>query len=391
MVESFGLSRLPAVHFGAGMTRKAPFLARSFGRKLLLVTGERSFLHGGWSEKLISGLEASSVEYVTSGVSGEPVTSTIDKIVSEHRISPPDVILAVGGGSVLDTGKAVSAMLTVDGVVWDYMEGNPDMKAHPGTRLPLIAVPTTAGTGSEATKNSVLSTTGQPVLKRSLRHDNFVPDIAIVDPELTTGCPPDITAAGGLDALTQLLEAYVSNQSSELTDLLAYSGLIKGVKSLRRAFNNGDDIEARTGMSYAAFLSGIVLANAGLGAVHGFASVIGGHCRIPHGVICGTLLGAVTKANIDKLVSSGSGPEYLKKYSEAGRLFCAGTKRSDEYYLSCLTEGLDSLIEELAIPKLGIFGVKESDAEAIAEDTGIKNNPVALSSDELSAILISRL
>ncbi len=391
MVEVFSFARLPVIHFGAGSFLKVHSLIKGSGKRVLLVTGERSFRRSKWWSQLITGLDDSKIEYEVASFSGEPTTAAVDSIAAKFRSNPPDVVVAAGGGSVLDAGKAISAMIPVTGSAWDYLEGNPDMKPHPGSRLPYIAVPTTAGTGSEATKNAVLSTTGETGLKRSLRHDNFVPDIALVDPQLALECPPDVTAAGGLDAITQLLEAFVSRQASAMTDALAFSGLERGLAGIRRVFEDGSDIEGRTGMAYAALISGIVLANAGLGAVHGFASVLGGYYQIPHGVICGTLLGAVTRANISKLSASDPGSEYLRKYAAAGRLISARDGMNDDYYLRSLTDSIDKLIDDLALPRLGKFGVKPGDIHSLAGETGIKNNPANLERQELEQILLSRL
>jgi alcohol dehydrogenase class IV len=299
-------------------------------------------------------------------------------------------VLAAGGGSVIDAGKALSAMIPVDRPVWDYLEGNPEQIHHPGTKLPFIAMPTTAGTGSEATKNAVLTVTEDPSLKKSLRHDSFMPDIAIVDPELSAGCPPEITAASGLDAVTQLLEGWLSTGSSAITDALACVALEKALKSIRRAVENGSDLSARADMAYAALISGIVLANAGLGAVHGFASVLGGRYNIPHGVVCGTLLGAVTRSNIGRLKKEPDSP-YLEKLRRAGRWLCADSRGADDDHSLCLAGELDGLIEDFNIPRLGMYGVTAADTENLAAATGIKNNPVRLDREELKNILDSRL
>ncbi len=391
MVGEFKFASVPSIRFGSGVFSSAAGLVHNYGRSLLLVTGSHSFTSGEAGRSFIKELNKSGVNIDIVNVDGEPHAGFIDSIVASLRGSSIDLVMAAGGGSVLDAGKALAAMLTVSGKTWEYLEGNPGMKPHPGTRLPLIAVPTTAGTGSEATKNAVLTTPGEPRYKRSLRHENFVPDIAIVDPLLAKGCPPAVTAASGLDAITQLLEAFVSTGASPLTDALAESGLQKAFGSIIRAVDNGNDTGARSGMAYAALLSGIVLASAGLGAVHGYASVLGGYYDIPHGVICGTLLGSVTRANIQKLRRSGSGDEYLEKYSAAGRLMCAEKDKDKDYYLDHLADELDRLIEALELPRLGSYGIKPSDVPVLAAGTGIKNNPVQLGRSDLEEILHTRI
>jgi alcohol dehydrogenase class IV len=389
MVEPFNFSRLPVIHFGTGTSGKAVPLASRYGRRLLLVTGKTSFAASPWGRKILDRLDASPVKYDIISLSGEPETSFIDHTAAVFRKSRPDIVLAAGGGSVIDAGKALSAMIPVDRPVWDYLEGNPEQIQHPGTKLPFIAMPTTAGTGSEATKNAVLTVTEDPSLKKSLRHDNFMPDIAIVDPLLSAGCPPDVTAASGLDAVTQLLEGWLSTGSSAITDALAGDALEKALKSIRRAVENGSDLAARADMAYAALISGIVLANAGLGAVHGFASVLGGRYIIPHGVVCGTLLGAVTRSNIGRLKKEPGSP-YLEKLSRAGRWICTDSRGTDDHSL-CLAGELDRLIEDFNIPRLGKYGVTSADTENLAAATGIKNNPVSLGREELKKILDSRL
>jgi alcohol dehydrogenase class IV len=391
MVEKFKFSRLPEIHFGQGSFRKTVSLIKKFGNRILLVTGKTSFKNNQWSGDFLSDLDESAIKYEIISVPGEPVTSFIDRAVSDFREFVPDAVVSVGGGSAIDAGKALSAMIPVGGVAWDYLEGNPEQRPHPGNKVPFIAVPTTAGTGSEATKNAVLAKTGIPALKRSLRHDNFVPDIAVVDPELSKGCPAEVTAASGLDAITQLLEAYVSTNASAMSDALASSGLKTGFRSLQKAVDNGDDLDARSDMAYSSLLSGIALANAGLGAVHGFATVIGSYYSIPHGIICGTLLGTVTRYNILKLAGSVDSGGYIKKYAWAGKLLCAKERKSDEYYCMCLAGELERLTEVLNMPRLGIFGINESDIGKLAMETGTKNNPVSLSRSELESLLRSRL
>ena len=241
------------------------------------------------------------------------------------------MVVSIGGGSVIDAGKALSAMLPLDEPVKEYLEGVGTRK-HPGTKIPFIAVPTTAGTGSETTGNSVLSETGPEGYKRSLRHENFIPDIALVDPELTLSCTSLQTAISGMDAFTQLLESFLSTRCNNLTDALALEGILHVRNSLKTAVSAGDDPEARAGMSYASMLSGIAITNAGLGLVHGFASSIGGRKDIPHGVICGTLMGIVNRAIIERLLKEGKDPAALEKYIRLGKLLSGTDERSDVDY-----------------------------------------------------------
>jgi alcohol dehydrogenase class IV len=292
MVTPFTFAQLPVIHFGQGILSELPERVKQHGHMVLFVTGKSSFIKSAKGASFIAMLERANVWYKIVNITGEPTVNAIDEVVNRYRSEMPALVVAIGGGSVIDAGKAISAMLPVEGSIEPYLEGSKPSKIHPGVKVPFIAIPTTAGTGSEATKNAVISKFGKDGYKRSLRHDNFIPDIAYIDPLLTLQCPPDVTASSGLDAFTQLFEAYMSTQSSALTDALAFEGISNCIKYLSRAYHDGSDVEARTGMAYAAMLSGIVLANAGLGVVHGFASSIGGLFNIPHGVVCGTLIGS---------------------------------------------------------------------------------------------------
>jgi alcohol dehydrogenase class IV len=274
--------------------------------------------------------------------------------------------------------------------VIEYLEGV-GTKDHPGTKLPFIAVPTTSGTGSEATKNAVISHIGKDGFKKSLRHENFVPDIAVVDPELTLNCPINITASSGMDCFTQLTEAYLSDKSNEYTDALAFEGLKVIKSSLRRSFFHGDDIGARTGMSFAALTSGICLANAGLGVVHSFASSIGGMYNIPHGVVCGTLMVSANKINVRELRRGGNNKAALKKYSNMGKLFIDEEDKSDAYYIDGFVQYLYDLTDDFHLPGLKGYGLEEEDIEQICRLTENKNNPVKLTLEDLMEIVSSRL
>jgi alcohol dehydrogenase class IV len=306
MVNSFRFACLPELLFRNGSIAELPGLTGKLDKPVVLVTGRRSFTESQRGKKLLHLLEEKDTTVYHVSVPGEPSSAMIDNAVDRNRGNDIKMVVAIGGGSVLDAGKAISAMLTVPGSVRDYLEGMGHQE-HPGTKIPIIAIPTTSGTGSEATKNAVISEVGPQGFKKSLRHNHFVPDVAILDPELTLGCPPEITAASGMDCFTQLTEAFLSDKASEYTDAFARLGLNAIKNSLVKSVRNGEDINARTDMSFAALNSGICLANAGLGTVHGFASAIGGRYNIPHGLICGTLMAATNRVNVRELrASSGN-------------------------------------------------------------------------------------
>ena len=295
MIPTFTFARTPRISFGAGTKSEIPGLAESIGKRILLVTGGKSFPASNHWTALAAAFQERSLDWYHISVKGEPSPELVDSAVSEYRPKNIKTVVAIGGGSVIDAGKAISAMLTHTGSVFDYLEGVGTGKKHDGRKVPFIAVPTTAGTGSEATKNAVLSRVGPQGFKKSLRHDNFVPDHAVVDPELSLSCPADITASCGMDAFTQLLESYVSLKSTPLTDSLALSGMEQVSGHLIPVCTTGASaLPNRTAMAYGALLSGITLANAGLGIVHGLAATIGGLYTIPHGVICGVLAEQVT-------------------------------------------------------------------------------------------------
>jgi alcohol dehydrogenase class IV len=317
---------------------------------------------------------------------------SVDALAAEMKHHQPDAIIAVGGGSVIDTGKAVSAMVPSEGSIQDYLEGVGD-KTPNGEKVPLYAAPTTAGTGTETTKNAVISKVGEGGFKKSLRHDNYVPDVAVVDPELTRSCPMDVTAASGMDAITQLLEAFVSTTASPMTDALVMTGLMTAGRSFERAVKAGDsDIEARKDMSYAATMSGLGLANAGLGIVHGFASSIGGMHPIPHGTVCGTLLSAATEVIIDKLFNlEEENNTALLKYAEAGKYLSLRDYGTVDDNCKALVDILARWTEEFSLDRLGTYGITEADIPLICDKTGRKNTPVDLDTEDLVEILTARI
>jgi len=361
-----------------------------YGRKIILVTGKNSFLNSRQAEKLFHEFDKSGTGYQVLSVPGEPSPDIIDKAVRKFSNEDINLVIGIGGGSVLDAGKAISAMLYRSESVVEFLEGIGN-KEHPGTKLPFIAVPTTSGTGSEATKNAVLSKVGKGGFKRSLRHDNFVPDIALIDPELTLNCPKENTAASSMDCFTQLIEAYLSDKASEYTDALAIEGIKAIKKSLLRSYTDGADIEARTGMSFAALTSGICLANAGLGAVHGFASSIGGMYNIPHGIICGTLMAPSNEINVRELREKATNPAALIKYALLGKLFLEEKGKSDSFYIDGFIQYLYILANDLHLTSFKKYGLKEKNIELICTKTEIKNNPVKLAVEDLSEIILKRL
>jgi alcohol dehydrogenase class IV len=268
-----------------------------------------------------------------------------------------------------------------------YLEGVGDGSIHPGNKIPFIAVPTTAGTGSEATKNAVISQVGAVGFKKSLRHNNFIPDIALIDPELTLRCPETITAWSGMDAFTQLLESYLSVNSNPLTDRIALSGLGMISMFLERAVMNGEDHEARSGMSYAALCSGITLANAGLGVVHGYASSIGGRFDIPHGLICASLMGVSNEMTLNKLIKNDPDDTFINKYAAVGKLFFGSTDRDEVFYAEFLINKIHDLALSFKLPKLSHYGFIRDEIELVASRTSNKYNPVKLSHKDLAEIL----
>jgi alcohol dehydrogenase class IV len=386
MIRPFQFARLPHILFGAGTISRLPEAVRGFGTSVILVTGKKSFASSRQAGVLADRFCALGIDYQTVPVSGEPTVEMIDAAVARFRETKASVVVAIGGGSVLDAGKAMSAMFRRTESIEEFLEGV-GTKEHPGTKLPFIAVPTTSGTGSEATKNAVISKTGENGYKRSLRHDHFVPDVALVDPELTLNCPFEVAAACGADCFVQLTEAYLSTAARPYTDALANEGL-KAVKSyLARYVSDRSDAEAASGMAFAALTSGICLANAGLGVIHGFASSVGGWYDIPHGVICGSLMAMAHETNVRQLRKQGTNPEALGKYAVLGRLFLEAEGKSDDFYIDGFIDYLYGLIGDLRLPGLQKYGVSMVDVGKICKATSLKNNPVPLEFDDLTGIL----
>jgi alcohol dehydrogenase class IV len=388
--QNFIFAKIPQIIFGIGFIDQLGKIAGCYGRKILLVTGSNSYDMTLIKKRVENTLSLQNLDYLRYPVSGEPSPLIIDEAVGLFKKEGIDAVVAVGGGSVMDAGKAISVMLVTEGNVKDYLE-EVGTRQSSGQRLPLIAIPTTSGTGSEATKNAVISEFGDHGFKKSLRHDNYVPDCALIDPELTISCLPHITAASGMDAFTQLLESYLSTTSSTMTDALAISGLVRIARSLKNAYLHGDNLEARTDMSYAALISGITLSNAGLGVIHGFAQPLGSLFPVPHGVVCGTLMGVANRYTVSKLRLCESKTQYLEKYASVGRLFSDDQSMSKDYYIDLLLHTIEEYIEEFKIPRLSVYHIYEDNLDDIVAQTGIKNHPVAFYREELKEMVRSRL
>lgn len=390
MNHSFQFSSLPEIMFGAGKRNELPSAVRSIGNKVLLLTVSSSVHNLGNIDEIISGLQKANLELSHEVIDHEPSPAMVDQIVDKHRESGIEVVVAVGGGSVMDAGKAVSAMIPVEGNIKHYLEGVGDGE-HPGTKIPFIAMPTTSGTGSEMTKNAVISEVGEKGFKKSLRHNNFIPELAIIDPEMMLSCPARLTATSGMDAFTQLLESYVSTQANPMTDALALQGLKQIKKYLLRAYLEGENnIEARSGMALAAMFSGITLAHAGLGLVHGFASPLGGFFDIPHGVVCGSLMAPVFAHTIDNLIDQPDHPA-IQKLIIVSKVFADFKYKKEVKVLEAFKEKLIHITSLLEIPRLSEFGFKEESISKIVEHTSHKYHPVILSDEQMADVLKSRI
>jgi len=390
----FSLARLPRIEFGPGSLAKIPACVRTYGTRMLLVTGARSFLASPHWPALRMALEEHGIAWTHVEVAEEPSPELIDDSVRALRDHPWDCVAGIGGGSALDAAKAIAGLLLPGNSVLDHLEGVGPELPYRGPSVPLIAVPTTAGTGSEATKNAVLSTHGASGYKKSFRDDKLVAQWAIVDPDLLATCPPGVLTANGMDALTQLLESYVSTKANPFTDALALSGLAAVRDGLLPWYEGtGDAAEHRSRMAYAALLSGITLAQVGLGSVHGLAAPLGAFFPIPHGVACGTLVAEATRLNIEVLRQRAPNDRALKRYAEVGRLF-SGSTLPDVAAHQALIETLKDWTQRMNLPRLGAYGIAEADVERIVANSrgsSMKTNPIVLSDTEIGALVRARL
>lgn len=393
MIAEFRFAASPHIHFGAGTRAGLADILAGFGPRILLVTGARSFDESPLCQSLREELQ-SRFELQQLRIDGEPSPSVVDEAVAEFRGFGADVVVAIGGGSAVDAAKAIAGLMPLGHSVLEYLEGVGRGRTFGGPSTPFVAVPTTAGTGGETSKNAVLSELGEGGFKKSFRHELLVARHIILDPELTLSCPANVTAACGMDAFTQLLESYVSGGASPMTDALAASGMAMVRSSLLRAVRHGDDLEARTGMLYASSLSGLTLANAGLGSVHGLASPLGAFFPIPHGIVCGTLVYEASRMNIACMQARDPGNPALIKYAEAGRIMLDNPELDDEKARRSLLDMLDDWTEKLAIPRLSSYGVTSADVPRIVKGcrgNSMRTNPVLLDDVELSDLVQRRL
>jgi alcohol dehydrogenase class IV len=385
-MTGFEFATANRIIFGDGCAASAPELAAGYGRHVLVVAGSDP----GRAEWLVEGLQNRGADVVLLCVEGEPGLAFVAGGAALARRRAIDAVVGIGGGSALDAAKAIAALATNPGEPLDYLEvvgrGLP-LTAVP---LPLIAIPTTAGTGSEVTRNAVLTVSDRR-LKASLRSPMMLPRVAVVDPRLTWDLPPAITAATGLDALTQLIEPFMSARANPMTDALCREGISLVARSLCRACDHGHDAEARADMSLASLLGGIALANAGLGAVHGLAASIGGMFNAPHGAVCAALLSHVMSANVRALRDSAAESIALHRAAEVGRLLTGHADAGADEGIAWVGDA----VARLRIPRLSDAGVTPGDLPAIAGQaqlsSSMKGNPVVLAAGDLIAILTAAI
>lgn len=382
MPVRFEFATATQIIFGPGTLKEIGAIASGLGRRALVVTG----FQGAEIERLSGLLQSGGVDCHWFSVSGEPSVQRVLEGVQAARESGCDFLIGFGGGSALDTTKAVAALLTNPGDPLDYLEvvgRGQSLKAPPA---PFIAIPTTAGTGSEVTRNAVLAVPDKQV-KVSLRSPLLLAKAALVDPELTYSLPPAVTASTGMDALAQVIEPYVSRRANPLTDLYCREGIARAARSLLRAYQNGSDAAAREDMAFASLMGGLSLANAGLGAVHGFAGPIGGMFGAPHGAVCAALLPPVVMVNARALAQREPDNLALPRYVEVARQV-TGFPHAGVVELS---GWLDDLRLALHIPPLRAYGIQESDLTSLVEKSAVassmKANPLALTHAELREIL----
>lgn len=379
--------------FGDGRIAELGGLAAGMGNRLCLVTGGASLRVSGRLDTIAGQFDAHGLRWLHLRIDGEPTAERIDELTEEAREFHPHLIVAVGGGSAIDAGKAAAALLANGGKTIDYLEGVGRGAALAAASLPLIAAPTTAGTGSEATKNAVIGDRAR-TFKKSMRGDGMMPTVALVDPELTHDCPPAVTAACGMDALTQLIEAHTSRRANAMSEMPALRGLMEcaALGKLEEATNRRP---LRCSLSLASLIGGICLANVGLGAVHGLVSPLGAFFPVPHGAGCAALLAAVVRVNTRRARDeAGAALATVQKYQEITELLNLPSPEDPFDGALALAEHVEGLVRRLGLPGLGHYGVTAADFPRIvagARGNSMKTNPVDLSDDDLIEILETSL
>ncbi len=367
--------------FGERRVKETPHLASAFGSRALVVEGGSRR-----AEPLVQQLGERGIATTRLCVGSEPTIRAVEDGVRQARETQCDLVVALGGGSVIDAGKAISALLTNTAPVRDYLEVIGKARPLTNRAAPFIAIPTTAGTGAEVTRNAVLMAEEERV-KVSLRSPLMLPAVALIDPELTYTLPPSVTASTGLDALTQCIEPFVSPQANPLSDAMAREGIRRAAGALRRAFHDGVDANARRDMAAASLCGGLALANAKLGAVHGFAAPLCGMFPIPHGVACARLLPPVVEINLRALRAREPNAAALERYREVARLVTGNAGARAEDAVPWLRE----LVDELAVPRFSTYGVREQDIHGICaaarQASSMQGNPIVLTDDELAEAL----
>lgn len=379
---NFEFATATQIIFGSGSLFDLGPLAVRLGQRALVVTGSS----GLRAAPLFDILKQTGVSYTTFTVIGEPTADTVRQGVTQARRDNSELIIGFGGGSVLDAGKAIAALLTNRGDPLDYLEVIGRGQALTQAPAPYIAIPTTAGTGSEVTRNAVLGSPEHRV-KVSLRSPLMLPRLALVDPELTLTMPPPVTATTGLDALTQVIEPYVTPKANPITDGFCLEGMHRAARSLQRAYEEGENLSAREDMALASLCGGLALANAKLGAVHGFAGVLGGMFDAPHGAICAALLPHTTAINIQALRERQPESLALERYDEVAQLLTDDLEAA----AAAAVPWLETLCQDLQIPGLGAYGLTPADfPEVIAKSqvsSSMQGNPIKLMDEELAEIL----
>ena len=385
-MSAFEFATAQRIVFGAGKVQQAGALAAELGKRALVVTGSRPER----AQVLFDALRASGIEWDTLPAAHEPTVALVQQGVALVKVATCDLVISIGGGSVIDTGKAIAALSTNPGEMLDYLEvigrGQPIKQAP----LPFVAIPTTAGSGAEATRNAVLSSPEHQV-KVSLRSPMMLPRIALIDPALTYALPPAVTATTGMDALAQLIEPYMSVRANPMTDALCRDGIARAARALLPAYKNGGDAAAREDMALASLLGGMALANAGLGAVHGFAAPIGGMFPAPHGAVCAQLLPLVWNANVQALQARAANSPILQRYDEVARLLTGNPQAQ----VADGAQWLFDLRAALHIAPFANYGMREADVPVVVEKAAVASsmqaNSIKLTPDELTGILRAAL